>query len=1054
MDEFGTAQEVIQRMQSARDRGLGVWFNDVPFDEGLSMIRGFCESNEFFADYNHHDLVDLLCVMDVLQFNAKAPITKLGEISTWVGILLKGTVDVYVKGTKVGKIPTGAMIGDTGTIEGGKRSADCEGSEGGGVIALLRFDKMDMLHTTQACLAYKLAMSFGGVVVRKLRQAMGKVFKKDNKARAGENIGKRMLLIPETKAPNRRPPSPSKGAATEQNADLSKTTATKEVTEEEGTPDALHVSNAPDDSNNQNGTKEEKKSKWKLLKHAVKTVQVFKETPKKMGNLAEEEILYLARAKKIRDPLSAEAEKKMKQEMIQLKKERDNALTEIDRMKVAVKNAQSSDTALLLEAKIASAGCQRYEKLWISDYHELQELKLDHSKMKKEFLTMKDVHEDMEARHLHTLSDMEDELEFMRGREIQLGKKNVELESEIKMLRIRLQSRTMKHDEHVSKTKENKTEMYDSIARLSDLLINQKKESFQHSQEMTKIKKKSDIIIRKERLRRKWAITIARAVSKRLHAVRRVAKIHSAWFKQTSKSTNDKHCETMNAIETWTADLHNAKEETNRIKNKNEYLELKVKQTNGKNVVLTNGLYVMLYRLQQSNAVVQEGILKNKRLKKKCIQSEVQVTLRDGRIKDAFLKLEKNEQKAKDERISRMNVWTTLHQITKELKEKNDVITKLKEHLEKSEKKTKNNVHLLQQYLLESDRENVSLANDRRQLRNHLSTMVQRIFSSECRRVELEKSFGQLSKPSKELSNLLHGNGFSTNLAIPIHHPISSYVDQEKVTETNRKKIYNDGLRTPPPSRFIDGMDAIQRPQTAPQNNLHYLDCSNDHQTLPELIAGGGGGSPLPQRASPPPYYPDNDKTRRGMPSFDDGVSRTLSYWDNSRKHYIDGLTGNTAKAGVKRFWGSSEKTKKNNNCSYSNTRNLNHSSKKSNGHKHPLSNQNENRTSDVLNAGSSTDRWYLHQKFAQHYMQLSMSPANRTNELALSIGGQDRNELSVTRECPSSSKSVLRRKSRNGAEKSNNGQRSGGKQPSRDQSLRAENSGMLSGWDQSVEKY
>ena len=57
------------------------------------------------------------------------------------------------------------MIGDTGTIEGGKRSADCEGSEGGGVIALLRFDKMDMLHTTQPCLAYKLAMSFGGVCV-------------------------------------------------------------------------------------------------------------------------------------------------------------------------------------------------------------------------------------------------------------------------------------------------------------------------------------------------------------------------------------------------------------------------------------------------------------------------------------------------------------------------------------------------------------------------------------------------------------------------------------------------------------------------------------------------------------------------------------------------------------------------------------------------------------------------------------------------------------------------------------------------------------------------
>ena len=29
-----TAQEVIQRMQNSRDRGLGVFFNDCPFDEG------------------------------------------------------------------------------------------------------------------------------------------------------------------------------------------------------------------------------------------------------------------------------------------------------------------------------------------------------------------------------------------------------------------------------------------------------------------------------------------------------------------------------------------------------------------------------------------------------------------------------------------------------------------------------------------------------------------------------------------------------------------------------------------------------------------------------------------------------------------------------------------------------------------------------------------------------------------------------------------------------------------------------------------------------------
>ena len=91
----------------------------MPFDEGLELLQEFTASNEFFEDYTHVDLVELICVMDILHYNPKAPITKLGETSTWVGVLLKGTVDVFVKGTKVGKIPAGAMIGDTGTIEGG-----------------------------------------------------------------------------------------------------------------------------------------------------------------------------------------------------------------------------------------------------------------------------------------------------------------------------------------------------------------------------------------------------------------------------------------------------------------------------------------------------------------------------------------------------------------------------------------------------------------------------------------------------------------------------------------------------------------------------------------------------------------------------------------------------------------------------------------------------------------------------------------------------------------------------------------------------------------------
>ena len=337
-----TAQEVIQRMQSARERGLGVWFNDCPFDEALEMLYAFMQANEFFNHYTHDDIVDLLAVMDILHFNPKAPITKMGETSSWVGILLKGTVDVYVKGTKVGCIPTGAMIGDTGTIEGGKRSADCEGSEGGGVIALLRFDKMDMLHVSQPCLAYQLAMSFGGVVVRKLRQAMGKVFKKDNKARAGENIGKRKLMID----------------ALENRPDRSLQHLDSAVASSSSSPPPSPP--PPGECNDDEGEEGETKtaSKWGLIKKTLDSEGGLKKL-QYIGGLTHEEILYLARAKKIRDPLSEEEEKKMKDKVTRLKQERDSALDEVDKLRIALSNAQSKDKALVLEAAVGSAACQR-----------------------------------------------------------------------------------------------------------------------------------------------------------------------------------------------------------------------------------------------------------------------------------------------------------------------------------------------------------------------------------------------------------------------------------------------------------------------------------------------------------------------------------------------------------------------------------------------------------------------------------------------------------------------------------------------------------------------
>jgi hypothetical protein len=251
-------------------------------------------------------------------------------------------------------------------------------------------------------------------------------------------------------------------------------------------------------------------------------------------------------------------------------------------------------------------------------------------------------------------------------------------------------------------------------------------------------------------------------------------------------------------------------------------------------------------------------------------------------------------------------------------------------------------------------------------LQQSLSDVVRRIFSSEVRRLELEKSFGNLSKPSPAIVDLLSNDGFAINLATPIHHPESSYVDRKVVAETTRLKQLEHNWNTPPSKHRHRLSNNNNRPQTAPQNNEYDL------PVLSPSFKGfkNDGGSPLPRR-TPPPYYPDDSQTRCGLPDFDEGVSRSLSYWDNSRKHYIAGLTGNTAKAGVKKFWGSASDTKKKSGggSGTNNRRRRNGSGQK----KHPLQQHGNSGGREGREGRHREGRWY-HQQFAKHYKKIGLN--------------------------------------------------------------------------------
>merc|ERR1712127_390278 len=92
-----------------------------------------------------------------------------------------------------------------------------------------------------------------------------------------------------------------------------------------------------------------------------------------------------------------------------------------ENLNVAVENGRNTDNALALEAAVAGAACQRYEKHWIHDSSELKKLQQEHLVAMTELIELRDTVSRSEARHLNIMRDLEDEVEFMRGREVSLS---------------------------------------------------------------------------------------------------------------------------------------------------------------------------------------------------------------------------------------------------------------------------------------------------------------------------------------------------------------------------------------------------------------------------------------------------------------------------------------------------------------------------------------------------------------------------------------------------------------------------------------------------------
>ena len=225
------------------------------------------------------------------------------------------------------------------------------------------------------------------------------------------------------------------------------------------------------------------------------------------------------------------------------------------------------------------------------------------------------------------------------------------------MLRVRLQSKTMTYETHVTNTNETHAELYESIQRLNEVLSQKKTEKYLMEQNMLRLQSETKEIVRKEKVKKKWLMAISRACCKRLYAVRQVAKIHAAWFQQTSKDTREKHQETNENIKLWQIKLDKMNQEKENmmlmVKKKNQQM----KKCNGKCATLTTGIYLLLYRLMQEHGQTNVVTMQVQKIKKRLLTAEADIVLRDFRIQEIYGKMEINSQEVKEAKNEKLSVW-------------------------------------------------------------------------------------------------------------------------------------------------------------------------------------------------------------------------------------------------------------------------------------------------------------------------------------------------------------------------------------------------------------
>ena len=136
-------------------------------DEAETLLLKARAGSRFLLTLTEDEITSLTQHLSIVKFDTDEMVLKQGQVATWVGLVLKGSLIANMDAEEPRIMSLGSIVGEMPFFTGGQRTADVQGKEPG-YIAIVLMKNLLKLFSEFPCVGCKFVRALGSSTIYKL----------------------------------------------------------------------------------------------------------------------------------------------------------------------------------------------------------------------------------------------------------------------------------------------------------------------------------------------------------------------------------------------------------------------------------------------------------------------------------------------------------------------------------------------------------------------------------------------------------------------------------------------------------------------------------------------------------------------------------------------------------------------------------------------------------------------------------------------------------------------------------------------------------------------